>query len=85
MEEASRMKNEKEECAIIVTGSSFTSTTGGKVKRTDLKAFPNHGGKRSTWVDSLHMDACAEFDRLRRLGVIFSLNTLQSNKFQLMN
>lgn len=80
-----KFKNEKGEYSLKGTGSSFTRVTGGTVKRTDAKALPGRGRKRSAWVDALHVDLRAEFDRLRRLGVKFNLKTLQALAVQLIN
>eukprot|EP00737_Agarophyton_chilense_P006073 gb/GEZJ01010849.1/.p1 GENE.gb/GEZJ01010849.1/~~gb/GEZJ01010849.1/.p1 ORF type:complete len:178 (+),score=17.24 gb/GEZJ01010849.1/:17-550(+) len=58
-----------------------TSTTRSNyhgMKRTYLKARIGRGRKISPWVEALHSDLVHEFDRLRKLGVKFKWETLQS-------
>lgn len=60
-----------------VESSSLTRVTNIGLQRTRLKARPGRGRKREAWVNAIHEDLREEFDRLRRLGVKFSLNTLR--------
>lgn len=57
--------------------SSISRVTSVGRQRCRLKAQHGRGRKRTAWVLALHEDLRAEFDRLRRLGVKFSISTLQ--------
>eukprot|EP00171_Calliarthron_tuberculosum_P022372 IDg22372t1 len=50
------------------TSSSITRVTKSGFKRVYSKAKSGRGRKRAAWVDAVHQDLVAEFDRLRKLG-----------------
>lgn len=58
--------------------TAVTRNTMDGFKRVYLKARKGRGRKRQAWVEALHIDLRSEFDRLRKLGVKFNLNTLRS-------
>lgn len=56
--------------------TSVTRVTDVGRQRYQMKARPGRGRKRKTWVEAFREDLREEFDRLRRLGVKFSISTL---------
>lgn len=76
---ADRNKYEGENGDVITVGSTSCirrNTTNG-MKQVRLKAGTGRGRKRAAWVEALHIELREEFDRLRRVGVKFNLNTLR--------
>lgn len=57
--------------------SCITRKTSHGFKQVRLKAHEGRGRKRAKWVDHLHQDLHAEFDRMRKAGVKFSLSTIR--------
>lgn len=54
--------------------STVTRVNATGLHTVRMKARPGRGRRRSAWVEVLHVDLRNEFDRLRKLG---DLNTLQ--------
>lgn len=69
----------------LATPSTISRNTKDGHKRVSLKAKAGRGKKRQPWVEALHYDLRAEFDRLRKLGVKFNLNTLRSLALEVLD
>lgn len=65
--------------------SCVTRNTIKGLKMVRLKAREGRGRKREAWVEVLHIDLRAEFDRLRRVGVKFSFSTLRLLTLKLLS
>ena len=72
-------------CGAINATVSVTRNIKNGLKRVSLKDRSGRGRKHDEWVGALHQDLRSEFDRLRRLGFKFNLNTLRYLAFDLLS
>lgn len=82
----SRRDYEDENGSVVRRGAStsITRMTKEGPRRVRMKARIGRGRRRLSWVEALQCDLREEFDRLRKLGVKFNLNTLRSLALQVL-